>query len=130
MYNQIVKMKILIIEDDKLLADMLKMNLQQNNYEVIIAEDGEDGLEKTHKENPDLIILDLMLPKLNGYMLCSILKKDKRYCQIPIILLSARNKEEVLNMKKKVKADAYVPKPSEFKTLLKKIEQLLKQEEE
>ena len=119
-------MRILVIEDDKLLAGMLKMNLQQNDYEVITAEDGKKGLERAHKENPDLIILDLMLPQLNGYIVCSTLKKDKRYSQIPIILITARDKEEVLDMKEKVNADAYISKPFQLKTLLKNIEKLTK----
>jgi two-component system alkaline phosphatase synthesis response regulator PhoP len=104
----------------------LKVELEKNDYEVITASDGKKGLEKAHKEKPDLIILDLILPKLDGYVVCSLLKRDKRYSAIPIIVLTARDKEEDLEMGKKVGADAYITKPFKFEILLGKIKELLK----
>lgn len=118
--------KILVVEDNKVLLNALKINLEENKYIVITADDGEKAIEQAYGDNPDLIILDLMLPKLDGYMVCSILKKDRRCSSIPVIILTARDKKEVFKMSGKVGADAYMSKPFKLKTLLKKIEKFLK----
>ena len=68
------KKRILVIEDETYMADMVKMRLETNNYEALNAYDGREGLEKAKKEKPDLIILDLMLPKMDGYKVCGLLK--------------------------------------------------------
>ena len=73
------KRKILIMEDQAMIVNMLRMRLEANHYEVITAGDGQEGFEKAHKENPSLIILDVMLPKMNGYKVCQLLKADPKY---------------------------------------------------
>ncbi|MCP2621195.1 response regulator, partial [Candidatus Aminicenantes bacterium AC-334-E05] len=83
--------KILIIEDDKELLNGLIDNLTIEGYSVISAEDGENGLELARKESPDLIILDLMLPKLSGQEICRILREEKNLT--PIIMLTAKGSE-------------------------------------
>lgn len=118
--------KILIVDDEAQLVDLIKMRLEKENFEVSVAYDGEEGLQKARSIKPDLIILDIMLPKVDGYMICSLFKRDKRYAQIPIILFTARSQEEDRQLGEKVGADAYIVKPYEPKTLLDKITELLK----
>ena len=84
------KKRVLIVEDQAMIVNMLRMRLEANDYEVITAGDGQEGLEKAHKENPSLIILDIMLPKMNGYKVCQLLKSDPKYNHIPIIISSGR----------------------------------------
>lgn len=118
--------KILIVDDEPQLVDMIKMRLEASHYVVITSIDGQDGLDKAKKENPDLIILDLMLPKIDGYEICGLLKKDTKYAHIPIIMFTARAQEEDKQLGEEVGADAYITKPFEPKALLNKIEELLK----
>lgn len=120
------KKRILVVDDEADLVEMLKMRLEANNYEVMFAYDGQEALDKARKEKPDLIILDLMLPKMDGYKVCRMLKFDEKYKKIPIILFTARAQESDQKMGKEVGADAYVTKPFEPKVLLGKIEELLK----
>ena len=119
--------KILVIEDENDLVKAILIRLQQAGYEVSMAKDGQEGLEKARREEPDLILLDLMLPKMDGYKICGLLKADARYKSIPIIMATARAQEtdEVLGLE--VGADAYFTKPFEYGKLLAKIKELLKE---
>jgi len=121
------KKRILIVEDQAIISNMLKMRLEANNYEVITASDGQEGLEKAHKENPSLIILDIMLPKMNGYKVCQLLKADPKYKTIPIIISSGRTPQEIRKVGKEVGADAFVSKPFEAEELLSKMKELLEE---
>ncbi|MFH1847770.1 MAG: response regulator [Candidatus Omnitrophota bacterium] len=118
--------KILIVDDEADLVEMVKMRLEVSGYECISAGDGQEGLEMARRENPDLIILDLMLPKMDGYRVCRMLKFDEKYKKIPIIMFSARAQDNDAKMGKEVGADAYVTKPFDPKVLLSKIAELLK----
>ena len=80
--------KILVVDDVESIVMTVKMFLERHCYEVITANDGQEGLEKARTEEPDLIILDLMLPKMDGYKVCGLLKKDTRYAKTPIILFT------------------------------------------
>ena len=120
------KKKILLVEDESVLLNMVKMRLEANNYEVISAFDGQEGLEKARKERPDLIILDLMLPKLDGYKVCRMLKFDEKYKKIPIIMFTARAQQSDEEMGFEVGANAYITKPFEPQVLLAKIKELIK----
>jgi CheY-like chemotaxis protein len=119
------KKRILIIEDQAAIVNMLRMRLEANHYEVITAGDGQEGLEKARQENPSLIILDVMLPKLNGYKVCQLLKADPKYRTIPIIVSSGRTPREIRKVSKEVGAEAYLPKPFEAEALLSKMKELL-----
>ena len=121
------KKRILIVEDQAIISNMLKMRLEANNYEVITASDGQEGLEKAQKENPSLIILDIMLPKMNGYKVCQLLKADPKYKTIPIIISSGRTPQEIRKVGKEVGADAFVSKPFEAEELLSKMKELLEE---
>jgi len=118
--------KILIVDDEIQFREMLRERLEANGYEVVSAKDGEEGLEKVESEKPDLIVLDVMMPKMGGFEACSILKKDVRYNKIPIIFLSAMAQQDDMAVGKDVGADTYITKPFEAPVLIDKIEELLK----
>lgn len=122
------KRKILVVDDEKQLVDLIKVRLETNDFEVLTAYDGQEGLARAKKENPDLIILDLMLPKMDGYKVCRMLKFDEKYRKIPIILFTAKAQEEDVKLGEEVGADAYVTKPFEPQVLLDKIKELLDQQ--
>ncbi|MCK4948178.1 MAG: response regulator [Candidatus Aureabacteria bacterium] len=117
--------KILFVDDEPQLVEMVKIRLEANNYEVILASDGEQALEKARGEKPDLIILDIMLPKMDGYKVCRMLKFDDKYSSIPVIMLTARSQKSEKSMGEEVGADAYIIKPFEPQMLLGKIKELL-----
>ncbi len=119
--------KILLVDDEPQLVEMVKMRLEANNYEVILASNGEQALEKARGEKPDLIILDIMLPKMDGYKVCRMLKFDDKYSSIPVIMFTARSQKSEKSMGEEVGADAYIIKPFEPKMLLIKIKELLKE---
>ncbi|MCF7908243.1 MAG: response regulator [Candidatus Omnitrophica bacterium] len=116
--------KILVVDDEAALVEMLKMRLEASGYDVLFAYDGQEALDKAKKSNPDLIILDLMLPKVDGYKVCRMLKFDEKYKSIPIILFTARAQDSDKKMGQEVGADAYIVKPFEPKVLLDKIKEL------
>ncbi|NQT47138.1 MAG: response regulator [Candidatus Omnitrophica bacterium] len=119
------KKRILLVDDEKDLIETLAFRLEANEYEVLKAYDGQEGLDKARKEKPDLIILDLMLPKMDGYKVCRMLKFDEKYKQIPIIMFTARAQDSDKKMGEEVGADGYITKPFDPKALLDKIKELL-----
>jgi len=119
--------RILIVDDEEGIVKVVKMYLEHHRYEVITADDGQEGLEKTRTEKPDLIVLDLMLPKINGYKVCGLLKKDTRYAKTPVIMFTAKSQEKDIKLGEEVGADAYITKPFEPEILLAKIKELLKE---
>ena len=120
------KKRILVVDDERELVEMLSLRLEANDYEVFTAYDGQEGLDQARKLKPDLILLDLMLPKLDGYKVCQMLKFDEKYKQIPVILFTARAQEADLKLGEEMGADAYLTKPFEPDILLGKIAELLK----
>lgn len=119
------KKRILVVDDEKDMVYAVTLQLEAAGYEVISAVDGKDGLEKARKEKPDLIILDLMLPGIDGYKICRMLKFDEKYKKIPIILFTARAQEADKKLGMEVGADAYITKLFEPKVLLEKIKELI-----
>lgn len=103
--------KVLIVEDQQSLANQLADKLRSEGYSVLISLDGEDGLEKVRSEHPDLIVLDIMLPKLDGLSLCRIVRRDAATAHIPIIMLTARGSEVDKIVGLESGADDYVVKP-------------------
>ena len=116
--------KILIIEDEKDMVTGLKFNLEARDYTVIAAYDGEAGYKKALSEKPDLVILDLMLPKLNGYEVCKILKKE--IPDLPIIMLTAKSQEAEIVTGLELGADDYITKPFSVLELLARIKAVLR----
>lgn len=121
-----IKKRILLIEDEVDMIYVLTLQLEAINYEVLSATDGQVGLDMARKEKPDLIILDLMLPKMDGYKICRMLKFDERYKKIPIIMFTARVQDKDRKLGQEVGADAYITKPFDSQVLLDKISTLLK----
>ncbi len=120
-----VKKKILLIDDEPDIVAMTVMRLEANGFNVVTAEDGNTGYELAKTEKPDLIILDLMLPDMDGYQVCRLLKFDEQFKNIPIIMLTARSQKEDKEWGEKVGADLYMTKPYEAKELLEKIRLLM-----
>jgi len=110
--------RILVIDDEPDVVMTLAMRLKVNGYEIISAADGEEGLEKAKSGNPDLIICDWVLPKLDGCEVCKRLKQDPAYSKIPIILCTAKAEEKDKDLAKESGAEAYVTKPYDAKNLL------------
>ncbi|MCX5751634.1 MAG: response regulator [Candidatus Saganbacteria bacterium] len=117
--------KILVVDDEADIVDLLTLRLEGEGFEVISAGDGNAGLDKARREKPDLIILDLMLPKIDGYRVCRLLKFDEKYKNIPIIMFTARGQDEDRKLGEEVGADAYLVKPFDPQLLMKTINRLL-----
>jgi DNA-binding response OmpR family regulator len=107
---------ILIIEDDPTMLRGLKDNFEFKGYKVVTASDGEKGLEAALNAKPDLIILDIMLPKINGYEICRLIREQK--LDMPIIMLTAKGEESDIILGLNLGADDYVTKPFSIKELL------------
>lgn len=122
------KQKILLVDDEKDLVELLSIRLEEAGFEVITSLDGHEGLEKAKREKPDLIILDIMMPKMDGYQFCRLLKFDRQFEKIPILMLTARTQEQDRKTGLTVGADAYITKPYSLPELLNKIRSLLKGE--
>lgn len=120
------KHKVLIVDDEPDFVELLQLRLESEGYEVITAAEGKEGLEKAREVNPDVILLDVMMPKMDGYQVCRFLKFDEAYHNIPIIMLTARGQERDKAVGRDVGADAYITKPFENEELLVKMKELLK----
>jgi DNA-binding response OmpR family regulator len=115
--------KILLVEDETTLAETLAYNLRREGYEVILAADGETGLERARTESPDLVILDLMLPVLDGLSVCRILRRET---ETPIIILTARGTEVDKIIGLETGADDYVVKPFGLGEFLARVRAVLR----
>lgn len=103
--------KILIIEDEKNIVISLKMFLEYMGFEVFTSDNGSDGLYLAKHEYPDLILLDLVLPKINGFDVCNLLKNSEKTKNIPIIIISARTSKEDIDKVISLGANSYITKP-------------------
>lgn len=115
--------KILIVDDEAPIIEVLSYNLKRANYEVLVAWDGEEALTLARREEPDLIILDLMLPKLDGIEVCRTLRRER---DIPIIMLTARDEEVDRVVGLELGADDYVVKPFSVRELLARVKNVLR----
>ena len=113
--------KILVVDDETELLKAINILLKTSGYEVVTAQDGQEGLEKAKSLSPDLIVLDILMPKMDGYEVCRLLKFDEKYKSIPIIMLTAKVQDIDKAMGKKVGADDYIAKPFETQDLIDKI---------
>ncbi len=117
--------KILLVDDEPDIISMLKLRLEASGYDVITAADGNIAYDKAKSELPDLVILDLMLPGMDGYQVCRLLKFNEKYRHIPIIMLTAKSQKDDKDWGQKVGADFYLTKPFDAAELLNKIKELL-----
>jgi two-component system phosphate regulon response regulator PhoB len=121
--------RILIIEDERALTDVLTYNLQREGYETHVAHDGQEGLRKAQTLLPDLVILDLMLPLMNGLEVCREMKAGERTRNVPILMLTAKAEETDQVVGFSLGADDYVTKPFSVKVLAQRIKALLRRHE-
>lgn len=113
--------KILVVDDESDIIEILKFMLEAHGYECITATDGEEGLKAAKEENPDLIILDVMMPKINGYKICRLLKFDNKYKNVPIFMLTARSQDEDKIIGEETGADEYITKPFDVDFVVEKV---------
>ena len=118
--------QILIIEDEQDIIDLLEFNLRKDGFEVSSAKSGEDGLRFARSKLPDIILLDLMLPGINGLDICKLLKTDPKTGHIPIIMLTAKNEEVDIVTGLEVGADDYITKPFSPKVVIARLRALLR----
>lgn len=118
--------KILIVEDDRTLLDVLEYNLSKEGYEVLTAADGAAGLETARSGRPDLVILDVMLPRMDGYEVCRILRWETT---VPIMMLTAKTEETDRVVGLEVGADDYVTKPFSMRELMARVRAMLRRAE-
>ncbi len=115
--------KVLIVEDDANLLEAIKYNLHKEGYDVATAGDGEQALEIAHREKPSLLILDIMLPKLNGFEVCRILRKEMT---VPILMLTAKVDETDKIVGLEIGADDYMTKPFSMRELMARVRAMLR----
>ncbi len=118
--------RILIADDEEDVVTTLQFTLEKEGYQCLTAYDGKEALDKAKRENPDLIILDIMMPKMNGYEVSRLLKFDARFKHIPIVMLTARTQAKDKEIGRDTGADMYVTKPFEMDDLVSTVHNILK----
>ena len=121
---------ILVVEDDLDIRELISFNLANEGHQVFKANDGEVGIDKARNNNPDLILLDLMLPGIQGLDVCRIIKSDQETKEIPIIMVTALGQEEDIVKGLETGADDYITKPFSIKVLIARVNAVLKRSNE
>lgn len=117
--------RILLVDDEPDIVETVAFMLQTRNYSVSVASGGREGINKAKTEDPDLILLDIMMPDMDGYDVCTKLKADKSTEHIPVIILTAKGENEAVLKAHSIGADDYVVKPFSLPTLLSKLRKFL-----
>ncbi|MDD3237240.1 MAG: response regulator [Candidatus Gastranaerophilales bacterium] len=117
--------KVLIVDDEQDIVETLQFMIEAEGYECHSAFDGEEGLNKAKEIVPDLIILDVMMPKINGYKISRLLKYDNKYKDIPIIMVTARSQEEDKIIGEETGVNEYITKPFEIDFVMERIKSYL-----
>jgi len=117
----LINQRILVIEDETNIQELIKYNLEKNGYKVVVSDNGIDGLEEAIANVPDLILLDLMLPGMDGLEVCKRLRMDKRTKKVPIFMLTAKSEELDKILGLELGADDYITKPFSIKELIARI---------
>lgn len=120
------KEKILIVDDEKDIVKMIDYNLKKEGFRTVLAYDGEEAIDLAKRDNPDLIILDLMLPGIDGLEVCKTLKKENKTARIPIIMLTAKAQEADKIVGLELGADDYVTKPFSPRELIARVKAVLR----
>jgi len=118
--------KILVVDDEPEVVEILESRVKSGGYEVITASDGAEGLRKAYEEKPDLILLDILMPKIDGFDMCASLKENPNSANIPIIIITAAGLEHIEEKCLAVNADGCIRKPYDAADLLAKIKALLR----
>jgi DNA-binding response OmpR family regulator len=122
-----VSKKILVVDDEKHIVKIVEFNLRRSGYEVCAAYNGREALEKVENENPDLLILDVMMTELDGFSVCKKLRAKPETEKLPVIILTAKGQEIDRDLASESGATAYMTKPFSPKLLLDKVSELLKE---
>jgi DNA-binding response OmpR family regulator len=117
--------KILLVDDEPNIIMSLEYTFKKNNFQVFIARDGQEALDLVQTETPDLIILDIMMPNVDGYATIETIRKDEKLTNCKVIFLSAKNKESDIEKGMKLGANAYMTKPFSIKKLIELVNELL-----
>jgi len=117
--------KILVIEDERNIQELVRINLTARGYQVVVAPDGEKGIELAQLERPDLILLDLMLPGMSGWDVLMTLKADRKLGKIPVIITTAREQEHEEDKIRSMKVAGRLVKPFAIDELIRQVEQAL-----
>jgi DNA-binding response OmpR family regulator len=118
--------KVLVVDDEEYIQHILNFSFGAEGYEVITATDGEEALKKARHEKPDIIVLDIMMPKMDGYEACKQLKTDPQTKAIPVILLTAKGRDIDRKLGSEAGADDYVVKPFSPGRLIERVEGMIK----
>ena len=121
--------RILVVDDEIYIVHILEFSLTMEGYSILTASDGEEALRVIDSERPDLVVLDIMMPKLDGYEVCRRLRQDEQFCDLPVILLSAKGRPIDREAGLQAGADDYITKPFSPRKLLEKIRELLERKE-
>lgn len=122
-----IKRKVLVVDDEPSIAKILRKQLEVAGFDVNVGVDGEDGLAKVREWKPELVLLDVMLPKMNGHDVCKVLKADPELKGIPVIMLTAKTQRQDQDLAQQQGADGFLTKPFQLSELLAKVKGLLGQ---
>ena len=118
--------RILVVEDDRDISELIRYNLQREGYEVSVVFDGSLAFEHAVKIKPDLILLDLMLPEVDGLEICRLLKSDKEVKGVPVVMLTAKSEESDIILGLQMGADDYIAKPFSPKVLIARVKAIMR----
>lgn len=122
-------MKVLVVDDEIFISRMIKITLEAKDYEVVVAKDGTEGLEKALKEKPDVILLDIMMPVYDGFYILGKLKEQDETKAIPVIMLTSMARPQDITRAMELGSAGYVMKPFEYEDLIASIENALKKKD-
>lgn len=118
--------KVLVVDDEEYIQHILNFSFGAEGYDVVTASDGEEGVNKAKDEKPDVIVMDIMMPKMDGYEACKQIKTDPQTKDIPVILLTAKGRDADRKLGSEVGADDYVVKPFSPGRLIERVEGIMK----
>jgi len=118
--------KVLVVDDEEYIQHILNFSFGAEGYDVVTASDGEEGVSKAKDEKPDVIVMDIMMPKMDGYEACKQIKTDPQTKDIPVILLTAKGRDADRKLGSEVGADDYVVKPFSPGRLIERVEGIMK----
>lgn len=118
-------LKVLVVDDDPVIQRLLQVNFEMEDYEVVTAGDGAEGLERARADKPDVVLLDVMMPKMNGIEVAKALRADPDTAELPIVMLTAKAQAADIQAGKDVGVDVYVTKPFDPLELIETVRDLL-----
>ena len=119
------RLTVLVIDDDPVIVNLLRLNFEMEGFRVVTAKDGAEGLDQVHAEHPDVVICDIMMPKLDGFEVATALKGEQATKDLPLILLSAKAQQLDIDRGKDIGVDDYVTKPFDPMELVDRVNAVL-----